>query len=290
MLSGLKTSAVVLAGLLLGLCLAVPLAWVGTRRGADALAMNVGNAVEAVEQRQHSMADEALQLEKQSERSRLAGESGLRDKLERLQLLEEALLRVERLQVQSGQELRTLRDSEEFQAYARLWEKQKRLLVREELGLQDNVAELNHLLTRWPASRLLAYKSLSALLRGLLGDVPGKLAYTGRWCLDYVGYFARRLAALRGQQTPPPPPKWELPEAGESVTYLRPLNRPVFLADAPLPEDDYQEVQFTRTAARNYADVELGEDKAVLENRDAPRPYAPVLPQPQKTVVYSGTN
>ena len=70
----------------------------------------------------------------------------------------------------------------------------------------------------------------------------------------------------------------------------RPLNRPVFLADAPPPEDDYQEVQFTRNVAQNYADVELGEDKAVLENRDAPKPYASVLPQPQKTVVYNGAN
>ena len=63
MLSGLKTSAVVLAGLLLGFCLAVPLAWMGTRRGADTLAMNVGNAVAAVEQRQQAMADEVLQLQ-----------------------------------------------------------------------------------------------------------------------------------------------------------------------------------------------------------------------------------
>jgi hypothetical protein len=307
MLSGLKTSAVVLAGLLLGFCLAVPLAWMGTRRGADTLAMNVGNAVAAVEDRQQAMADEALQLQPliqrygvdrdadlftnvQSERSRLAGESGLREKLERLQLLEEALLRVERLQVQSGQELRTLRDSEEFQAYGRTWEKQKRLLVREQLGLEDSVAELNHLLLRWPASRLLAYRSLSSLAHGLLGDLKTDLAYRWRWSLDYLGYLGQRIAARIHGRPRPPEPAWAPPTEASLAGYLKPLNRPVFLADAPLPEDDYQEVQFTHNVAQNYADVELGEDKAVLENRDAPQPYAPVLPKPQKTVVYSGVN
>ncbi|HXB96928.1 MAG TPA: hypothetical protein VNZ54_02675 [bacterium] len=307
MLSGLKTSAVVLAGLLLGLCLAVPLAWMGTRRGADTLAMNVGNAVAAVEERQQSMADEALQLQPlmqrfgvtrdadlftkvQAERSRLAGESGLREKLERLQLLEEALLRVERLQVQSGQELRSLRDSEEFQAYARTWDKQKRLLVREQLGLEDSVAELNHLLLRWPASRLLAYRSLSSLAHGLIADLKADAAYRWRWSLDYLRFTGRRVVARFRHQPQPEPPKWDPPADTEVVTYLKPLNRPVFLADAPLPEDDYQEVQFTHNVAQNYADVELGEDQAVLENRDAPKPYAPVLPKPQKTVVYSGVN
>ncbi|HXC64615.1 MAG TPA: hypothetical protein VNZ67_09660 [bacterium] len=307
MLSGLKTSAVVLAGLLLGFCLAVPLAWMGTRRGADTLALNVGNAVAAVEQRQQAMADEALQLQPlieqygvdrdkdlftkvQAERSRLAGESGLREKLERLQLLEEALLRVERLQVQSGQELRALRDSETYQEYARTWEKQKRLLVREQLGLEASVAELNHLLLRWPASRLLAYQSLSSLGHGLLAELKANAAYRWHWSVDYLRYLGRKVVARFRHQPLPDAPKWDPPADLGPVTYLRPLNRPVFLADAPLPEDDYQEVQFTHNVAQNYADVELGEDKAVLENRDAPKPYAPVLPKPQKTVVYSGVN
>jgi hypothetical protein len=307
MLSGLKTSAVVLAGLLLGFCLAVPLAWMGTRRGADTLAMNVANAVAAVQDRQQAMADEALQLQPliqrygvtrdedlftkvQAERSRLAGESGLREKLERVQLLEEALLRVERLQVQSGQELRALRDSEEFQAYGRTWEKQKRLLVREQLGLEDSVAELNHLLLRWPASRLLAYQSLSSLAHGLLAELKADAAYRWHWSLGYLGYLWHRVLARVHGQPQPAAPAWAPPADTEVVAYLRPLNRPVFLADAPLPEDDYQEVQFTHNVAQNYADVELGEDKAVLENRDAPKPYAPVLPKPQKTVVYSGVN
>jgi len=307
MLSGLKTSAVVLVGLLLGFLVSLPVAWYGVRRGADGLVSNVEKAVTTVEGRQQAMADQALRLQPvltrfdvtresdlfeavQEQRSRLAGEAALRDKLERVQTLEEALLRVERLCEQSGASNARLAHWEPYREHRRVWEKQKRLLVREQFELQDQVAELNGLLGRWPASVLLAYKSFGALLRGLFGDVFGNVAYLGRWSLDWVGYWARRAAALRGQQAPPHPPKWDRPVAELAEAYLLPLNRPVFLADAPLPEDDYNELQFTHEAAADYADVELGTDKAVLENRHAPKDYVAPSSQPQKTVTYNGVN
>ena len=307
MLSGLKTSAVVLVGLLLGFLVSLPLAWYGVRHGADTLVGNVAQAVATVEGRQQAMADQALRLQPlltrfdvtrdpdlfeavQEQRSRLAGEASLREKLERVQTLEEALLRVERLCEQSGATNARLDRWEAFREHRRVWEKQKRLLVREQFAVQDQVAELNGLLGRWPASELLAYKSFGALLRGLFGDVFGNVAYLGRWSLDWVGYWARRAAALRGQQAPPDPPKWERPKADLAEAYLLPLNRPVFLADAPLPEDEYNEVQFTHEVKAKLADVELGDDEAVLENRHAPKGYEAPSTKPQTTVTYSGAN
>ena len=306
MLSGLKTSIMVLLGLLLGLAVALPLTWYGVHRGADSLVANVQRGEAAVEARQQAMADEALRFQPllvrfgvtrdsdlfdqvQEQRSRLAGEADLKDKMERVQMLEEALLRVERLCDQSGASNRRLARGEDYQEQRRIWEKQKRLLVREELGLVDRVAEFNGLLHRWPASQLLAYRSVGALVRGLLGDVFGNVAYLGRWTLDWIGYWARRAAALRGQQIPPDPPQWNRPSKLVAVPYLMPMNRPVFLADAPLPEDDYHELQFTHEVPANYADVNLGDDKAVLENRHAPPSYAAPLPTVQTTVTYSGT-
>jgi hypothetical protein len=307
MLSGLKTSAVVLAGLLLGFLASLPLAWYGVRHGADALATNVAQAVAAVEGRQQAMADQALRLQPmlarfgvtrdpdlfeavQEQRSRLAGEASLREKLERVQTLEEALLRVERLTEQSAASDARLGRQEAFSEDRRIWEKQKRLLVREQYAVQDRVAELNGLLGRWPASELLAYRTFGALVRGLFGDVFGNVAYLGRLSLDWVGYWARRAAALRGQQAPPDPPKWQRPAPEMAEAYLLPLNRPVFLADAPLPEDEYHEVQFTHQVKDKLADVELGDDEAVLENRHAPAGYEAPTTKPQKTVTYSGAN
>jgi hypothetical protein len=60
---------------------------------------------------------------------------------------------------------------------------------------------------------------------------------------------------------------------------------PHFLAAAPPPEDDYRELQYAREE-RDYADVEVGEDKAVLENRGGAEGYKIVLPKPQTTVTY----
>jgi len=304
MLQGLKSSVAVLFGLILGLIAAMPLAWYGTRRGADSLVQNVGKTIEAVETRQQQMADQALGLQPllrrygirseadlfehiQDERSRLAGDASLEGKLQRVQYLEEALLRTEERFDQAGARDARFRKSYAFGDYARTWEKQKRLLVREQKNVEDSVAELNSLLDRFPASVLLRYRTVGALLRGIFGDVLGNTAFVLRLSLDWLGYGMRKAAALVGQQDPPEPPKWEKPKAKVEAAYLEPLHPPVFLAGAPVPEDDVDELQFTRETV-NYADVEVGKDPAVLENRHAPRDYEAVAPTVQKTVDYTG--
>ena len=301
MFDGLKTSVAVLLGLVIGAIVAMPLAWHGTRLGADSLHHNIERALEQVESRQQEMADQALKLEEllvskgdhegadvfdqvMDARSKLAGVAPLEEKLASVQELEQALLLSEKVWEQSGQKAR-VRSSFYWAEHGREWEKQKRLLVKEQETLVNSVVELDKLLNRWPASVLLGYKSVGAMINAMLGDVVGNTAYVMRWTLDWVGYWARKAAALRGQQAPPEPPKWERPAGVKTVGYMEALVPPHFLADAPIPEDDYNEVQFTREGT-NYADVELGEDKAVLENRHAPEGYKIVLPQPQKTVTY----
>jgi hypothetical protein len=302
MLNGLKTSVAVLVGLLIGLVLAVPMGWFGTRIGADSLVRNVHSALVAVESRQQAMADASLELEPrlrvwgvradadiyqslQNERSRLAGEAPLQAKILRVQRLEEVLLRTERLWEQAGKKEKVARDYH-WQEHGRIWEKQKRLLVREQMVLVDSVTELNRLLGVWPASVLLGYKTFGALINGTFGDVVGNSAFIVRLSLDWAGYGMRKAAALVGQQDPPEPPKWEKPKAKAHLAYIDAMATPIFLADAPLPEDEYRELQFTRESPEDYADVGVGEDKAVLENRNAPAGYAAPIPTAQKTVDY----
>jgi hypothetical protein len=301
MLNGLKTSIAVLLGLILGALVSLPLAWTATRRGADALVHNIEKSVAVVEERQQAMADQALRLEPllvskgwhegsdifekvQEARSVLAGQAPLRDKLANVQELEQALLLSEKVWEQAG-ENRALAASYYYAEHGRMWEKQKRLLVREQMELLDSVHELNSLLQHWPASVLLGYKSVGAMINAFLGDVMGNITFTIRVGLDWLGYGVRRLAAVTGQQAPPETPKWERPKAKAAVAYIDPMVPPHFLADAPLPEDQYREVQF-EAEGENYADVDVGEDKTVLENRHAPDKYKLVLPKPQATVTY----
>ena len=303
MFDGLKTSMAVLIGLILGVAVAAPLAWYGTRLGADSLAHNIDRNVLAVEERQQAMADQALKLEEllvekgyndgaavfaqvMDARSRLAGlaSTQVAEKLAALQALEQTLLLSEKVWEHAGKDAQ-VRQSYYYAEHGRLWEKQKRQLVVEQQDLIDSVSELNHLHARWPASVLLGYKTFGAMVNAFFGDVTGNLAYFVRLGLDWVGYGARKLAALTGQKEPPDAPKWERPKAAVTEGYMDPLVLPRFLAAAPPPEDSYDELQYAHETP-NYADVDLGKDKPVLENRSAPEGYQIVLPKPQATVTY----
>lgn len=309
MLNTLKTSVTLLLGLVLGCLIALPLAWYGSRLGADSLLTNVWNRLSEVQDRQQAMADQALKLQPmlqrfgvfsgsavfkdiENERSLLAGDASLGGKLERVQRLEEALLRSELVWAQAGRSKARLAAWQPFQDYGLVWEQQKRQLVSEQARLSDAVDELNGLIVRWPVSLLLAHQTFAGMTGGMVTDAGGEALFAVRVGLDWVGYSIRRLAALVGQQAPPPPPDWgaKRPVPVDEPGYVEPLPRLVFLADAPLPEGDYKEIQFTREVSANYADVELGADKAVPENRNPPAPYAAPTPKPQQTVVYSAPN
>jgi hypothetical protein len=308
MLQTLKISVAILVGAVLGLLIALPLAWYASRMGADTLKKNVWNAAQAVQDRQQAMADQALKQEPllksfgqtgnadvyadiQDERSRLVGVSELEDKLLYEQRLEEALLRGEKVALHAGADSAKLAGWEPYREDRRIWEKQKRLLVREQKTLADSVEEFNGLLDHWPFNTLLAHDTFAGLVNAVLNDFWNNVVYLTRLSLDWAGYGMRRLASLVGQQTPPERPRWGYhPKARTDKPYAVSFARLVFLADAPLPEDDYNELQYTHELKENYADVELGEDKAVLENRESPKGYEAPLPKPQMTVVYSAQN
>ncbi|HTB22279.1 MAG TPA: hypothetical protein VK914_06200 [bacterium] len=309
MLNSLKTSVSVLLGLVLGCLIVVPTAWYGVRIGADSLRQNVWNRLSAVQDRQQAMADQALKLQPmlqrygvfdgkdvfkdvENERSLLAGDASLEGKLEHAQRLEEALLRSERVWVQSGKKKARLASEQPWNDYGRVWERQKRLLVVEESELVDAVDELDGITARWPVSVLLAHKTFAGMTGGILGSASGDAVFLARVGLDWLGYELRRMAALVGQQTPPPPPVWGWKPAvvPSDGGYVESLPTPIFLADAPLPEGDYQEIQYSQTVPANYANVELNQDKAVLENSGAPAAFKAPTPKPQTTVVYSAPN
>ncbi|MGH7442978.1 MAG: hypothetical protein ACREKE_09935 [bacterium] len=309
--STLKTSAAVLVGIILGLVVAFLLAWYGSRAGADAIRHNVWNRVWAVQDRQEAMADQVLALEPllkrfgalrhtdvfadvERERSELAGDASLKGKLTHEQWLEEALLRSERVWGQSRRH-RALALYEPWQAYGRLWELQMRQLVVEERGLKESTYELNGLLYTWPLSVLLAHRTLGSFSGSLLSDAGNGALFVARVGLDWTGYGLRRLAALAGHEAPPPKPQWTLFKhpvrtPADTRPYIEPLPQLVFLADAPLPQGDYSEVQYTREVPADYADVKRGDDQPVLENRKAPAAYAAPLLKPQMTVTYSAPN
>jgi len=270
---------------------------------------NVARWIAVVEDRQQSMADEALQLQPmlvrfkaagdsevfrdiQNERSLLAGDSSAVGKLDHLQRLEEALLRSEKVWALSGSN-RRLAAWEPWAEHGRLWEQQKRLLVREQSALVGSVDEFNGMLARWPMSVLLAHSTLMGLAGSLVSDAWQNTLFLARVGLDWTGYGLRRVAALVGSQSPPAPPVWnhrQMVHLADDVAYAQALPTLVFLAGAPLPEGDYKEIQFTREVPADYANVDLGADKAVLENRGAPASYKAVAPKPQLTVVYSAPN
>ncbi len=304
----LKTSAAAVLGLALGLTAAFLLAWYGSRAGADAIRHNVWKHVLAVQTRQESMADEALSLEPmlkgfgalrhrgvfaevERQRSLLAGDPTLQGKLEHEQWLEEALLRSEKVWAQSGRH-RALAHYEPWADYGRVWELQTRYLAVEERGLAESCREFDGLLSTWPLSLLLAHRTFGGFTGSLLRDSWDGVLFVVRVGLDWVGYDLRRLAALAGHEAPPPKPHWAFAHPlrripADELPYVSLLARPVFLVDAPLPEGDYPEVQYTREVPANYADVNRGEDQPVLENRTAPAAYRAPVPKPQMTVVYS---
>lgn len=307
MFDRLKTSLAVLLGLAIGLVAAMPLLWWGSRKGAEALWQNISKAAKVVETRQQAMADEALNFEftlkgwdytqdkdifsaMQTERSRLAGAADLEGKVRQLLKLEQLLLLSEKVWIQAGEKPKILQ-RHEYGRYGRDWEKNKRYLVREQMQLEDSVAEYNQLLSRWPASIALRYGSLKGMIKGFFGEVVDNVKYLVRLSLDWVGYAFRRMAALRGQEKPPEAPRWHRPQAKPDSALLalevrvKTFPRPVFLAEAPKPEDDYDELQYGN-APLNVADVEVGEEPAVLERRHAPAPFAAPVPTKQLTVTY----
>lgn len=300
MLDRFKTLLMSLLGLGIGAVLGLMVLWMGTQRAARTLHHNMDVALGTVIERQHSMADLTMDLEKllprlgllsdkqvfkdvEERRARLAGAGAFEDRLILAQDLERSLL----LSGRYWQEISSkpqAKVSIAFKQHGILWGKSLRLLVREQIGVEDAVQEYNRSLTSWPGTWVLQHKSFYAMVAGGVSGVWHKTQFMVRLSLDYAGYYFRKTAALVGQQEPPKPPTMEYKAPEAKAKGHNAISRPFFLAGAPLPESEYPEIQYNEDDEYR-ADTDVGEEKPVLEEGRLRGP-APKLPSPQKTVTY----
>jgi len=305
MFDGLKTSVAVLIGLLLGVAVAVPLAWHGSRLGADSLRHNIDRDLASVEQRQQAMADQALSLEELlvkkgyhkddqvlragdgPARSRLAGVAPLEQKLEAVQALEQALLLSEkslgtRRRGQSRSLELLLGRARPHVGEAEAEPGQRAGVAGEFRGGAEPAA--GHMAGLDPAG---LQDLLGPAWSGTsFGDVFGNLSYGARWSLDWLGYAARRLASLRSQEKPPEPPKWERPK-GRQGHRLSGSD-----GDAALPggRSDGPRTNTASCSTPKRATITptwiWARTKPCSRIAGAPEGYKVVVPKPQATVVY----
>jgi hypothetical protein len=301
MIERMRTGVSGLIGLAIGIALALPLFWVGVRRSVGALRHQAYDAFGVVEGREQGMADECLKLEQRLAglgfrdhkkdfarvellRSRLAGENDFEEKLELSQHLERAMLNVETAYDQT-KEASDLAASNPFvKQFGLDWLLNKRYLVDEERTFSIAVKHYNEVLERWPVPAVIGHKTFSGLLRAMTYEIFTRgfiwLGQGARW----LAYGIRWLwATLLGNIAPEPPLPLEKAPLAEDALY-QPLPQPLYIAEAPVPEEDYPEIQYDRDAP-DMADVEVGQEKAVLDNKRPPA-YAAPVPTVQKTATY----
>jgi hypothetical protein len=301
MFERIKFLASALLGLLIGILVTLPLFWLGVRKNVGALRHRAEVSFVQVERRQQTMADESLRLEKKLAdlgwskrkagfvkvellRSRLAGYAEIEDKVEISQDLEAALLEVEKSWEQACKQSSKIAKHPSVVEFGLTWSQLKRYLVDEELDFVDEVHAYNHVLRSWPVPTVVGYRSFGGLARAMLLDLrenkswmlSQSLAWT-RWSLSWA------VSKVRGRALPERPAMRQPKKLDLDPLYTT-LPEPLYAAKAPRPEEDYSEIQYNRSYL-DMADVETGEDKAVLENKYV-QPYAAPVPTIQKTVTY----
>ncbi len=300
MLDRFKTTLMIFLGLGLGAVLGSMVLWTGTQRAARTLHHNLGEFLSTVIERQNSMADMSMDLEKllprlglkidrpvfkevEERRARLAGAGSTEEKLVMAQDLERSLLVSGRYWTELSSRPQA-KASITYKTHGILWGKSVRLLVREEMALEDAVQEYNRALTSWPGTWVLTHRSFYDMISTSVGGVWHKTQFMVRLGLDYAGYYFRRAASLVGQQQPPQPPviHYQAPHIKERAFQM--VSRPLFMASAPLPESEYREIQYNEDDEYR-ADTDVGEEKPILEEGRLRGPKVTV-PQPQKTVTY----
>jgi hypothetical protein len=303
MFDRLKFSASALVGFCLGVALALPLFWIGVKSSVGSLEEATHRAFARVQARQQNMADECLRLEQtlaglklkfsrrdfadvELLRSRLAGSGDFEDQIEVSQQLERALVNVE-TQYKGIMASQPRAAADAFcRKFGLDWDPLKRYLVDEEFHFSSAVKEYNRVLHTSPVPWVVGHPSFGACLVALAEEMRLRLGEDLVQGLAWLKYFPRLgWAKISGAAQLPEPPK-PLPVAPFAVDALyAPLPEPVYVAEAPLPEEDYPEIQYDRQAP-DMADVEKGGEKAVLENATA-KPYAAPIPTIQRTATYN---
>jgi hypothetical protein len=301
MLDRLKFSASALIGLTFGIALAVPLFWIGVKESVGAMRQNAQTSFQSVLQREQDMSDQALRLQVlwakegvraqsdafgrvESWRSKLAGTGDFEDQIGVSEHLESALLDVGRLYAATMKESKKAAHSADCQAFARSWDPMLRYLVQEELAFTKRVMKYNAVLSSDPVPFVIGHKSFGSLVNALVGEVVNHLKEDLMQGLAWLKYeLSLGWAKLRGATLPAPPAPLEHSMPMDEALF-QVLPQPNYLAQAPLPEEDYPELQYDRQAP-DMADVALGDEKVQLEEASV-TPYAAVVPTIQKTASY----
>jgi len=302
MFDRLKFSASALTGLAVGVILALPLFWIGVKTSVGALEHNVHLAFEDVESRQQNMSDEALRLEVNFRkhgirgykadfakvellRSRLAGSGDFEDKVEVSQQLERALVNVETLYSQVMKSDASAAGSAYCREFGLNWGPMKRYLVDEEYKFVGSVKSYNSVLRTQPVPMIVGYKTFGGLLTALYHNLGSRFGVYFRQGVAWVTYLPMRVWAWATRAAVIPTPPAPMAPAVYTVEALyAPMDEPFYVAQAPVPEEDYPELQYNREQP-DMADVEVGQQKAVRD--DAGRePYAVPVPTIQRTAVY----
>jgi hypothetical protein len=303
MFNRLKFSASALLGLALGICLALPLFWIGVKRGVGELRDGAQSAFGAVELRQQNMADEALRLEVSLKnakvrlpsvedfakvellRSQLAGSGNFEDKIEISQELERALVNVETLFSQTMAKNPKAAASAFCRDFGLNWQPMKRYLVDEEYHFSNAVRAYNSVLASSPVPFVVGHRTFSSLLSALVREARERAGLYLKQALLWAKFAPRWLwAKISNASVMPEKPQPMAPTPYTPDALYAPLPEPFYIAQAPVPEEDYPELQYDRTAPA-MADVEVGQQKAVLENGTV-APYAAPVPTIQRTATY----
>ncbi len=302
MIERIKFGSFAIIGLMIGVLVTLPLFWFGVKHGVKGLRTASAVAFEPVERRQQNMADESLRFEKllatlgggkkakkdfvavDMLRSRMAGAADFREKVEISQQLEGALLRVEQVAVRESRASKKVSQNPYVVEFVNTWAVMKRNLVAEELHFAGAVVEYNAVLKRWPVPMVMRHKTIKSLLSAFFSEIrhhSGDYLRQGWLWLKWFLHAAWNKALSH----PIPEHPLPMPLGGKPGDMLfTPMPEPNYIAQAPLPEEDFPEIQYNRTYP-NMADVEAGEEPADIENKYV-KPYAAPVPTVQKTVSY----
>jgi hypothetical protein len=285
-------------GLLLGIVLALPLFWFAVKMNIGSMYRNTQGSFEQVVRRQQAMADTALDLEKrlmklgykgkraafahvEIERSKLAGDFELSDRIELTQDLEGALLEAEDAWKLAP---KALAKDPFVHQFGLTWMPMKRYLVSEEDDFGKRVADYNDVLKKWPVAMVIGHRSFAAMAGSLVIALRDQIGAWLRQGLSWIVWACKAAwAKVTGAELPEKPKA--LPMAPPSPDALfSPLPLPAYVAEAPKPEEDYEEIQYSHEMP-SMADVPVGGESPVLENQYRPDYQAPV-PKVQRTVIY----
>lgn len=302
----MKNAAAVILGLLIGAIVAIPAFWMGIKRGLNTMYSQAERDFGTVEERLQTMSDEALALRKtlsqlgwrgdpspfldvEEKRSWLHGSFPLPLKMELAEDLERSLLKVEEVWVQAARNREHIRLNPYYRGWGLQWETLKRYLVKEEklflLSAKEYSAGLNH----WIFA--LFYNGKKVDLAALLGKyritIEEQDAKGGYKTLAQGGTARKSFdlqADIEGM-------KQGTRDKDGKVIFLE-LPKPYWLAEAPIPEHDYNEIQYDRdTTIMSMTNIESQsnvavDEKPVYENRHAPEKFQPEKDIRQKKVIY----